>query len=117
MKNPQTVDYVYENLEDYNPTKKNKVLIVFVDMIADIESNEKLSTIVTELFLKERKLNILLVVISQYCFKVPKTIILNVTQYFIMKIPNKGEHQQIVSNHSYDIDFKDFMKLYNNKRL
>ena len=108
----QTIDDVYENLEDYNPTKKRRVLIVFDDMIADMESNKKLSPIVTELFLRGRKLNISLVFISQSYFKVPKTIRLNATHYFIMKIPNKRELQQIASNHSSDIDFKDFMKLY-----
>ena len=69
----QTIDDVYENLEDYNPTKKRRVLIVFDDMIADMESNKKLSPIVTELFLRGRKLNISLVFISQFYFKVPKT--------------------------------------------
>ena len=65
LKNPkvfvvysQTFEDVYENLESYNPTEKKKVLIVFNDMIADIEANKKLSHIVTELFLRERKLNI-----------------------------------------------------------
>ena len=61
----QTIDDVYENLEDYNPTKKRRVLIVFDDMIADMESNKKLSPIVTELFLRGRKLNILFVFVSQ----------------------------------------------------
>ena len=77
-----------------------------------MESNKKLSPKVTELFLRGRKLNISLVFISQSYFKVPKTIRLNATHYFIMKIPNKRELQQIASNHSSDIDFKDFMKLY-----
>ena len=80
---------VYENLEDYNSKKKRRVLIVFDDMIADMKSNKKLSPIVTELFLRGRKLNVLLVFISQTYFKVPKTIILNATHYFMMKIPNK----------------------------
>ena len=79
---------VYENLEDYNPKKKRRVLIVFDDMIADMKSNKKLSPIVTELFLRGRKLNVLLVFISQTYFKVPKTIRLNATHYFMMKIPN-----------------------------
>ena len=108
----QTFDDVYENLEDYNPTKKKRVLLVFDDMIADMESNEKLSPIVTELSLRGRKLNISLAFISQSYFKVSKTIRLNATHYFIMKIPNKRELQQIASNHSSEIDFKDFMKLY-----
>ena len=81
-------------------------------MIADVVSNKRLSPIITELFLRGRKLNISLVFISQSYFKVPKTIRLNATHYFIMKIPNKRELQQIASNHSSGIDFKDFMKLY-----
>ena len=85
----QTIDDVYEHLEDYNPTKKMRVLIVFDDMIADMESNKKLSPIVTELFLRGRKFNISLVFISQSYFKVPKTRRLNATHYFIMKFLNK----------------------------
>ena len=64
------------------------------------------------MLLRERKLNILLFFISQSYFKVPKTLRLNATHYFIMKIPNKRELQQIASNHSSDIEFKDFMELY-----
>ena len=108
---PKTDD-VYENLEDYNPTKKKKVLIVFDDMITDMESDKKLSSKVAELFLRGRKLNISLVFISQSHFKVPKTIRLNTRHYFITRISNKIELKQITSNHSPDIDFKDFMKLY-----
>ena len=107
----QTIDDVYENLKDYNQTKKRRVLIVF-DMIADMESKKKLSPIVTELFLRGRKLNISLVFISDSYFEVPKTIRPNATHYCIMKIPNKRELLQIASNHSSDIGFKDFVKLY-----
>ena len=78
---------------------------MFDDMIADMESNKKLSPIVNELFLRGRKLNALLVFKSQSYFKVPKTIRLNATYYFFMKIPNKRELQQIASNHSSDIGF------------
>ena len=77
-----------------------------------MKSNKNLSPIATELFLRGRKLNISLIFISQPYFKVPKTIRLNTTHYFIMKIPNKRELKQIASNHSSEIDFKDFMKLY-----
>ena len=109
----QTIDNVYENLRDYNPTNKNRVLTKFDDMIADMESNKILSPIVSETFLGGRKLNISLVFISQSYFKVPKTVRRNATHYFIMKYPNfNRELQQISSNHSSDIDFKDFMKLY-----
>ena len=99
-------------MEGYNPTQKRGVLIVFGDMIADMESNKKLSPIVTELFLRGRKLKISLVFISQSYFKVPETIRLNATHYFIMKISNKRELQKIASNHLPHIHFKDFMKLY-----
>ena len=84
---------------------------MFDDMIADMKSNKKLSHITAELFLRGRKLNISLIFISQSYLEVPKTIRLDITHYFIMKIPNKREFQQIAANHSSDMDFKDFMKL------
>ena len=103
---------VYKNIEDYNIGKKRKVLIVFDDMIADMINNNKLDSIVTELFIRGRKLNISIVFITQSYFKVPKDVRLNSTHSFIMKIPSERELQQIVVNHSSDIDFKDFMKIY-----
>ena len=105
---------VYKNIEDYNPIKKHKVLIVFDDMIADMINNNKLNPIVTELFIRGRKLNISIAFITQSYFKVPKDVRLNSTHFFVMKIPNKRELQQIVLNHSYDIDVKDFMNIYKN---
>ena len=104
---------VCKNTEDYNPIKKRKVLIIFDDMIADMINNNKLNPIVTELFIRGRKLNISIVFITQSYFKVPKDVRLNSTHFFIMKIPNKRELQQIALNHSSDIDFKDFMNIYN----
>ena len=89
-----------------------RVLKVFDNMITDMESNKNLSPVVTELLFRGRKLNISLVFISQSYFKVPKTIRLNATHYFIMKIPNKRELKQIAFNHLSDIYFKDFMKFY-----
>ena len=103
---------VYKITDDYNPRKKHKVLIVFDDMIADMINNNMLNPIVTELFIRGRKRNISIVFITQSNFKVPKDVRLNSTHFFIMKIPNKRELQQIVLNHSSDIDFKDFMKVY-----
>ena len=103
---------VYKNIEDYNPIKKRKVLIVFDDVIADMINNKKLNPIVTELFIRGRKLNISMAFITQSYFKVPKDVRLNSTYFFIMKIPSKRELQQIALNHSSDIDFKDFMKIY-----
>ena len=103
---------VHKNIEDYNPIKKRKILIVFDDIIADMINNNKLNPIVTELFIRGRKLNISIVFITQSYFKVPKDVRLNSTHFFIMKIPNKRELQQIALNHSSDIDFKDFMNIY-----
>ena len=79
-------------------------------MIVHMEANEKVSTIVTELFLRKRKLDISLVFISKSYSKESKTIRLNTT-HCIRKICNKRKRQQIVSNHSSDMEFKDFMKL------
>ena len=87
------------------------MLIAFDDMIADMESNKILSAIVPELFLRGRKLIISLFFISQPYLKVLKSIRLNTTQYFIIKTPNKRKLQQITSNHSSYIDFKDYETL------
>ena len=81
-------------------------------MIVDMFSNKKLYPIVMELFIRGRKPNISIVFITQYYFAVPRNIILNSTHYFIMKIPNKKELQQISFNHSSDIAFQEFMNLY-----
>ena len=104
----------YKNIEDYNPIKKRKVLIVFDNMITDMISNNRLNPIVTELFIRGRRLNISIVFITQSYFKVPKDVRLNSTHFFIMKIPNKRELQQIALNHSFNIDFQDFMQIYKN---
>ena len=92
------MDDIYKNIEEYNPNKKQKILIVFDDMIPHMLSNEKLNPLVTELF-RRRNLNISLVFITQSYFAIPKNIKLNSTHYFLMKIPNKGELQQIAINH------------------
>ena len=81
-------------------------------MTADMHSNKERNPIVTELFIRGRKLNISFVFIRQSYFAVPKNIRLNSTHYFLMKIPNKRKLEQISFNHSSDIDFQDFMNLY-----
>ena len=106
------MDDVYENIDDYNPNRKRKTLIVFDGMIADMMGNKKFRAIIKELFIRCRKLNILLVFITQSYFSVPKDVRLNSTHYLIMKINNKRELQNIAINHSADIDYKDFMKIY-----
>ena len=81
-------------------------------MIADMLSNKNLNRIVSELVIKGRKLNIYLVFIIQSYFAVPVNIRLNSTHYFVMKIPNSRELQQIAFNNSSDIDGQDFMNVY-----
>ena len=103
---------VYKNIDNYNFNKENKILIVFDDMIADMINNKKLNSIVTELFIRGRKLNISLIFIIKSYFKVPKDVRNNTTHFFIMKIPNKKELQQIAINHSSDINTKDFIEIY-----
>ena len=103
---------VYRNVNYYNPDKENKILIVLDDMIADMIQNKKLNSIVTELFIRGRKLNISLVFITQSYFKVPKDVRLNTTHFFITKILSKRELQQIAINHSSDISIEDFVNIY-----
>ena len=81
-------------------------------MFADIMTNERFQAIIKELFIRCRKLNISLVFIIQSYFSVPKDVWLNRTHYLIMKINIKRELQYIARNHSADIDYKDFMKIY-----
>ena len=102
---------VYKNIDEYNVDKECKILIVF-DMIPDMINSNKLNLIVTELFIRGRKLNISLVFITQSYFKVPKGVKLNSTHFLIMKIQNKRELRQIGLNHSSDISSKDFIKIY-----
>ena len=106
-----TMDDIYENIDDYNPSRKRKILIVFDDMIADIMANKEFKAIIKELFIRCRKLNISLVFITQSYFSVPKDVRLNST-HLIMKINNRKELQNIAINHSADIDYKDFMTIY-----
>ena len=103
---------VYKNIDNYKLNKENKILIVFDDMIADMINNKKLDSIVTELFITGRKLNISLIFITQSYFKVPKDVRNNSTHFFIMKVPNKTELQQIAINHTSDINTKDFIEIY-----
>ena len=105
------MDDVYEDIDDYNPNREKK-LIVFDDMIAGIMTNKKIQAIIKELFIRCRKLNISLVFITQSSFSVPKDARLNSTHYLIMKINSKKELQNLAINHSADIGYNDFMKIY-----
>ena len=103
---------VYRNIDEHNTDQERKILIVFDDMIADMINNKKLNSIVTEVFIRGRKLNISLAFITQSYFKAPKHVRLNSSHFFIMKIPNKKELQQIPLNHSSGINSKDFIKAH-----
>ena len=105
------MDDVYENINDYKPSRKRKFVIVFDDMIADIMKNKRFQAIIKELFSRCRKLNISLAFITQSFFSIPKDVRLNSTHYLIMKINNKRELQNIAINHSANIDYKDYIKI------
>ena len=108
------MDDVYENIDDYNPKIKRKILFVFGDMIADVKDNKKFQAIIEQLFIRCRKLNISLVFITQSFFTAPKNIRLNLTHYLVMKINSRRELQNIAINHSTDIDYKDVLEITEN---
>ena len=95
----------------YIPDDPYRILIIGGSG-SDMINNGRLNSVVTELLIGSRKWNISFVFITQSYFKVPKDVRLNTTHFFIMKIPNKRELQQIALNHSSNIDFKDFIKIY-----
>ena len=105
------MDFVYQNFDDYNPSRKKK-LIAFNDIIADIMSNKNFWAIIKELLIRCRKVNISLVFITQSYFFVLKDIRLNSTLYLIMKINNRKKLQNIVINHSGDLNYNDFVRIY-----
>ena len=105
------MDDVYEDIDGYNPSREGKILIVFDGMVENGMTNKKFQTIIKELFIRCRKLNISLACITQSYFSVPKDVRLNST-HLIMKINNKRELQNIAINHSADIDYQGFIKIY-----
>ena len=106
------MDDIYGNIHDYNPNRKRKILIVFDDMFEDIKSNKKFQAIIEELFIRCRKLNISLAFITQSYFSVAKDVRLNLNHYLIMKRNSKIELENTATDHSADIDYQDFMKIY-----
>ena len=101
-----TRDDIYENIDDYNPSRRKKILIVFDDMIAEIITNKEFKAIMKELFIRCRKLNILFVFITQSYFCVPKDVRLNSTHYLIMKINNRRELQNIARKFAKNVQKK-----------
>ena len=80
------IDDIYQNIEGYNRNEKWKILIIFNNNIADVHSNKKLNPIVTDFFIRGRKLNIILLFLLHNIFCVPRNMELNSTHYLIMKI-------------------------------
>ena len=105
------MDDVYEDIDNYNP-KKKKSLNCFWRHDCRYYEQKKFQAKTKELFIRCRKLYFLLVFITQSYFSVLKDVRLNSTHYLIMKINNKRELQNIAINHSADIDYQDFMKIY-----
>ena len=87
-------------------------MILFTDMIADMVSNKKLILIVTEIFVRGKKLNIFLVFITQSYFAFPNNIRLNSTHYFVIKNSKQTTNLTNCIYHSSDTDFQDYMNLY-----
>ena len=112
IEHSNSMDDIYDDIEDYNKKRKRKVLIIFDDMISHVMSDKKAQQVLKDLFIRCRKLNILLCFLSQSYFSVQKDIRLNCTHYIIFKSNNKRELQNIAINHSADIDYKDFVKIY-----
>ena len=86
---------VYENIDDYNPSRKRKILIAFDDMIVGIMTNKKLKATIKELFIRCRKLNVSLVFIIKFCFSVPKDVRLNSTHCLIMKLTTTKNYKKL----------------------
>ena len=107
------MNYVLEDINNYNKKRDKKVLIIFDDMIADIMRSEKFKAIVKELFIRCRKLNISIVFITQSYFRTPKGATVNSTHYILMKMGNKKELKSIAEENSGHLDFKEFLKIYN----
>ena len=107
------MDDVLDDINNYNKNRDKKVLIVFDDMIADIEYNKNFKRIIKELFYRARKINVSIVFITQSYFRALKDARLNSTYYILIKIGNKKELKRIAEEKSGHLDYKDFLKIYN----
>ena len=104
---------VYDDISSYNKKRDKKVLIVFDDMIADTEYNKDYKKMIKELFYRGRKKNISIVFITQSYFRTLKDARLNSTHYLLTKIGNKNELRNFAEEKSGDVNYKDFLKMYN----
>ena len=104
---------VLDDINNYNKNRDKKVLIVFDDMIADIEYNKNFKQIIKKLFYRARKINVSIVFITQFYFRALKDARLNSTHYILMKIGNKKELKRIAEEKSGHLEYKDFLEMYN----
>ena len=104
---------VPDDINNYNKNRDKKVIIVFDDMIADIEYNKNFRRIIKELFYRARKMNVSIVFTMQSYFRALKDARLNSTHYILMKIVNKKELKRIAEEKSGHLDYKDFLEMYN----
>ena len=107
-----SMDDILSNIEDYIKKRKRKILIIFADMISHVMSDKRAQQILKDLFIRCRKLNISLCFLTQSYFSVPKDVRLNFTHYILFQLNNRRELQNIAIDHSADVDYKDFMKIY-----
>ena len=112
--NIQTLWMMFTTILMITIQKERKILILFDYMIADIMTNKRFQAIIKKLFIRCRKLNISLVFITQSYFSISKEVGLNSSHYLKMKTHNKSELKNIAINHSADIDYEDFLKIYRN---
>ena len=107
------MDDVLNDINNHDKNRDKKVLIVFDDMIADIEYNKKFKKIIKQLFYRARKINVSIIFIMQSYFRALKDARLNSTHYILMKIGNKKELKSIAEEKSGNLDYKDFLKICN----
>ena len=112
IEHSNSMDYIFTEIEDYNKKRKRKILIIFDGMTSHVMPNKKAQQVLKDLFIRCRKLNISLCFLTQSYFSVTKDVRLNCTHYILFELNNKRELQNIAINHSTDIDYKDFMKIY-----
>ena len=104
---------VLDDINDYNKNRDKKGLIVFDDMIADIEYNKNFKRIIKELFYRAHKINVSIVFITRSYFRILEDARLNSTHYTLMRIGNKKELKRIAEEKSGHLDYKYFFKMYN----
>ena len=107
-----SMDDILSNIEDYNKKRRRQAVIIFDDMISHVMSDKKVQQLLKDLYINCRKLNISLYFLTQSYFTVPKDVRLNCTHYILFRLNNKRELQNIAFNHSADIDYKYFIKIY-----